>query len=138
MAAHDNRGRLTVNLDGAWRLYSNRLPVAGRALGTVTVGGETGALAYIESTGVYVRVNAGTMLSLPQRKVTKAIDEARTGSGGAGRGQGARAADGVTGTYRVNITIDAAHDEIARQLGGGDRSLGIRLALAQSVTPKSI
>jgi len=82
-AAHPSRGVLTVDLDGPWRLYANRLPATGIALGTVTTArGETGALVYIERTGVYVRLNAGCMISLPLRKIQAAIDAARKAVGG--------------------------------------------------------
>ncbi len=53
---------------------------------------------------------------------------ATDGRGGAGRGQGLKAADGATNLQRVNITIDAECDEIAKR-AGKDRSTGIREAL---------
>lgn len=128
---HDNRGRLTVDLGGNWRLYANNLPVAGKALGLVTKDETTGALVHIESTGVYVRLNAGAMVALPQAKVQAAIDAARAGShGGPGRGQGLKAADGATGLKRTNITIDDDSKAILRGFGDGDLSLGIRRAAA--------
>ena len=129
---HDNRGRLSVDINGSWRLYTTYLPTGARAIGVVTSNGETGALVQMQ-TGIYARVNAGAVVSLPQRKVTQALETERTGSGGPGRGQGAKAADGVTNGQRYNITLDQASDETARQLGGGERSLGIRRALAHAV-----
>ena len=129
---HDNRGRLTVELGGGrWRWYANSIPSGSRCLGTVTTAhGETGALIFT-STGVYARLNAGAMASLPQAKVQAAIDAARAGShGGPGRGQGAKAADGATGLERKNITIDPASAETLRAFGDGDLSLGIRRAAA--------
>lgn len=75
---HTNRGRLTVDVNGKWRLYANILPQSAVALGTVTTQrGETGALIYIERTGIYARLNAGSIVSLPQVKVQAAIDAAR-------------------------------------------------------------
>lgn len=128
---HDNRGRLTVDLGGNWRLYATHLPATGKALGLVTNGGMTGALVYIERTGVYVRLNAGASVALPQAKVQAAIDAARAGShGGPGRGQGLKAADGATGLKRTNITIDDDSKDILRAFGDGDLSLGIRRAAA--------
>ena len=56
----------------------------------------------------------------------------RAGSGGPGRGQGAKAADGVTNVARYNVTLDAVSESVARQIGGGDRSLGIRRALGKA------
>lgn len=137
MAAHDNRGRLVVDLGGNWRLYTTYLPAGARAIGVINSNGETGALVQTAS-GIYARVNAGAVISLPQRKVMQVIEQERTGSGGAGRGQGAKAADGVTNVARYNVTLDAQSEAIARKLGDGDRSLGIRRALAQAVSPKAV
>lgn len=50
--------------------------------------------------------------------------------GGAGRGQGVKAADGATGLKRRTISIDDASAEILRQFGDGELSLGIRRAAA--------
>ena len=126
---HNNRSRLAVDLGGKWRLYTNTLPANSRALGTVTSEGyDTGALVLIEATGLYVQVNAGSIRSLPKSKVAAALAEVRTGSGGPGRGQGIKAADGATGLKRTNITIDAASAETLRAFGDGDLSLGIRRA----------
>lgn len=129
MAAHDNRGRLTVDLSGKWRLYSPVIPAHSRAIGTITREGyDTGALVLIEATGLYVQANAGVIRSLPQSKVAAALAEVRTGSGGPGRGQGIKPADGATGLKRTNITIDAESAATLRAFGDGDLSLGIRRA----------
>ena len=129
---HNQRGRLTVDLGGKWRLYTNTLPANSRALGTVTREGyDTGALVLIEATGLYVQVNAGCLRSLPQSKVEAAVYAARAGShGGPGRGQGIKAADGATGLKRRNISIDDASADTLRRFGDGDLSLGIRRAAA--------
>lgn len=50
--------------------------------------------------------------------------------GGAREGSGPKPADGARDMSRVNITIDAKSDAIAKEIGEGDRSLGIRRALA--------
>lgn len=53
----------------------------------------------------------------------------RAGShGGAGRGQGLKAADGATALRRFNVTLDDKSVNILRHLGGGELSLGIRRA----------
>lgn len=71
---HNNRGRLTVALGGAWRLYSSTIPDGSQALGTITRGlGDSGALVRINSTGIYVQINAGVSRMLPQEKVIAAI-----------------------------------------------------------------
>lgn len=50
--------------------------------------------------------------------------------GGARVGTGPKPVDGAKGMTRVNISIDGHSDSIAKELGEGDRSLGIRRALA--------
>lgn len=133
---HTNRGRLIVDLGGKWRLYANTIPSSGVALGTVTKDDATGALVFIERTGIYVRLNAGAMVVLPQVKVQAAIDAARAGShGGAGRGQGIKAADGAANLKRTNITIDPASADTLRAFGDGDLSLGIRRAATHIKNP---
>ena len=68
----DNRARLTVRLEAAWRLYTNPVP-GWEMLGTVERGtGDVGALAR-SPMGVYQQVNAGVCRSLDQRKVIAAI-----------------------------------------------------------------
>ncbi len=52
------------------------------------------------------------------------------GRGGAREGAGPKTADGARGVSRYNVSLDDASDQIARKLGDGDRSLGIRRALA--------
>lgn len=131
MGGHQNRGRLTVDLGGKWRLYTSTLPTNSRALGTITRDiGDTGALVQIEATGLYIQVNAGAVRTLPQSKVVAALAEVRTGQGGPGRGQGIKASDGATGLKRTNITIDPGSAETLRAFGDGDLSLGIRRAAA--------
>jgi len=128
---HNQRGRLTVDLGGNWRWYANIIPAGSQCLGTVTTAnGETGALIFTAS-GIYARLNAGALVSLPQAKVQSAVDAARAGThGGPGRGQGVKAADGATGLKRVNVSLDEASIAAAKKLGDGEVSLGIRRALS--------
>ncbi len=71
----DNRSRIMVDRNGAWRLYATTIPARSRALGTVTRGtGDTGALVLIEATGIYVQVNASVIRTLDQRKVRAALE----------------------------------------------------------------
>lgn len=75
---HTNRGRITVDIDGRWGLYTNTIPTGSLALGTITRDiGDTGALVQIKATGVYVQVNAGVVRTIPQAKIKAAIDAAR-------------------------------------------------------------
>jgi len=75
MTTHPNRGRLTIDTDGNWRIYTATLPPGAEALGVVTRDSGSGALALIEATGLYVQVNAGAIRSLPQHKIAAAIEE---------------------------------------------------------------
>ena len=116
---HTNRGRLTVNIDGKWRLYTNTIPGGAEALGTVTQGeGDTGALVKLSS-GLYVQINAGVLRNLDGRKVAAAL-------GTAGR------PSEMTGGKRVNVYLDAESISIASSLGKGNVSEGIRKALKQA------
>ena len=115
---HENRGRLTVNIDGNWRLYTNTIPSDADALGTVTqVEGDAGALVKLPS-GLYVQINAGTMRNLDGRKVAAAL-------GTAGRPYE------MSGGKKVNTYLDAESIAIAQRLGDGNVSEGIRKALKQ-------
>ncbi len=58
------------------------------------------------------------------------------GRGGAGRGQGVKAADGAKNLKRRNITIDDDSADALRAFGDGDLSLGIRRAAAHIKIPK--
>lgn len=131
---HNQRGRLTVNLGGNWRIWSTTIPPGSLALGTVSRDGsfsESGVLVKVESTGLYAQINAGVLRTLPQAKVAAAIEAARAGSqGGPGRGQGIKAADGATNLKRVNVSLDEASIEALRRFGDGELSLGIRRAAA--------
>ena len=71
---HEQRGRITVNLNGNWRLYSNILTYTAKGLGTVIADGETGALIYFSQTKIYARLNAQVIKPLNQRKVIAAIE----------------------------------------------------------------
>ncbi|MBK7542811.1 MAG: hypothetical protein IPI57_13775 [Candidatus Competibacteraceae bacterium] len=67
---HENRGRLTANPAGNWRLYSETLPDGATPIGTVTRdGNDTGALVRFQSTGRYAQVNCGAVRNLDGRKV---------------------------------------------------------------------
>ena len=114
---HNNRGRLVVDTNGNWRLYTNTIPANSTALGTVTRDeGDTGALVRMNATGAYVQVNAGAIRSLDGRKVAAAL-------GTAGRPVE------MAGGKRRNIYLDAASREKAERIGNGNVSEGIRIAL---------
>lgn len=71
-----NRGRITIDPSGAWRLYATTIPAGADVLGTVTQGAETGALIRCRGTGLYAQLNAGAVRSLDQRKVSAAMGAA--------------------------------------------------------------
>lgn len=74
MIAHTNRGRITVDPKGAWRLYTLTVPPDSTVVGVIARGlGDRGALVRINRTGEYVQVNAGAVRSLPQNKVIAAV-----------------------------------------------------------------
>lgn len=116
---HQNRVRLTVDPGGNWRLYTNSMPAGCTALGTVTRGGETGALVITEA-GIYSMLNERVYSTLDQRKVNAALDPED------GRGRPTE----MDGGKRRNIYIDAASWDMALNLGDGNASVGIRKALA--------
>ena len=130
---HNNRGRLAVDLGGAWRIYwgNGPVPSGAQALGTVTRDvGDTGALLRMPG-GNYAQGNAGVVRTLDSRKAAAAIEAAEPRRGGARQGGGVKPADGAQGVIRKNVTLDQASIDALRTLGGGDLSLGIRLAAAK-------
>jgi hypothetical protein len=71
---HTARGRLAVDTNGNWRLYTNTTPENSTPIGTVTRDEfDTGALVRIEATGIYVQINAGSLRTLDQRKIKAAL-----------------------------------------------------------------
>lgn len=117
---HSNRGRVTVDVNGNWRLYTNTIPSDAKAIGTITQGeGDTGALVKLPS-GLYVQINAGTMRNLDGRKVAAAL-------GTAGR------PSEMAGGKKVNTYLDVESVAIATKLGNGNVSEGIRKALKHAV-----
>lgn len=70
-----NRGRLTVDLHGAWRLYTLTIPPGSHALGTVSRSVGKGALVRT-AVGELVQVNAGAITTLDQRKAEEALRQA--------------------------------------------------------------
>lgn len=112
--------KITVDANGNWRLYTNTIPANSTPLGTVTRDDtDTGALVRIDTTGLYVQVNAGATRSLDGRKVAAAL------------GTAGRPAEMDKGR-RVNTYLDADSLAIAAKLGSGNVSEGIRIALKQS------
>ena len=118
---HPNRGRLLVDLAGAWRLYLPSVPAGYRALGTVTRDGVKGALVLDEATGLYAQVNENVAQQLDQRKVKAAINPRAPG-------RPTEIDDG----QRVHVYLDATSAAIASRLGEGNMSAGIRLALERA------
>lgn len=117
MIAHTNRGRLSVDVGGKWRLYTNTIPAGAEAIGVVSRGelGDMGALVKLAN-GNYVQINAGVIRRLDGRKIAAAL-------GGAGR-----PAELENGK-RVNVYLDADSLSIAAEVGNGNVSEGIRRAL---------
>lgn len=116
--AHPNRGRLLVNLRGDWRAYCNAVPDGATAIGTLTRGGETGALIRL-SDGTYSMGVGELLYSIDGRKVAAAL------------GHSGRPVEIQSGR-RVNIYLDADSVRAAKKIGDGNLSLGIRLALRRA------
>lgn len=118
---HNNRGRLTVEVGGKWRLYTNTIPSGAEAIGVVSRGdiGGTGALIKFSATGQYAQLNAGAILALDGRKVAAAL-------GTTGR------PTTMEGGKRVQVYLDADSLAIASTIGNGNVSEGIRKALQRS------
>lgn len=68
---HNNRGRLTVQPGGNWRIYTHQL-AGWQMLGTVQRGMSIGALGE-SPIGVLAQINAGAVTSLDQRKARAAL-----------------------------------------------------------------
>ena len=130
---HNNRGRLAVDIGGAWRLYwSGPTPYDLHAIGTVTRSdGETGALFESLRGAGYWQGNVRALKRVDQDKVRAAIEAARPRRGGARPGCGVKPADGAQGVIRKNVTLDQPSIDALRALGDGDLSLGIRRAAAK-------
>lgn len=119
---HENSGRLTVDPNGKWQLYAPTLPPGAVALGTVRrENGDEGALIRFEITGRYAQLNAGAARTLDGRKVAAAL------------GHGGRPVE--IGVKRVNVTLDNATIERAREIGAGNLSEGLRRAVAEFADP---
>lgn len=71
---HDQRGRVTVDTAGKWRLYWGNapLPTGAEGIGVVQTANDGGALIRLLS-GTYVQGNYGGIKTLPQDKVAAAI-----------------------------------------------------------------
>jgi len=71
----NGQGQITVQKNGNWLIYINRVPEGMEPLGTVTRSetGEVGALMRVTATGVYVQVNGGAVRSLDQRQVLSGL-----------------------------------------------------------------
>lgn len=74
---HQGKRRLQVNPGGDWQQHTDALPAGCRALGTVTLGPETGALIFNETTQEYALLNDRGRLLLNLRKVQAALRNAR-------------------------------------------------------------
>lgn len=120
---HENRSRVTVDVDGNWRLYTNSVPGGCTVLGTVSRDGETGALVVTEA-GIYSMLNARVYRGLDQRKVKAAL----------GVSQDVGRPVELDGGKRVQVYLDSKSLAIASKLGNGNTSEGIRLALSIAAT----
>lgn len=89
-------------------------------IGMVSVGDDTGRLLRNSRSGTYVMHIGGAIRSLDQRKVLAALSGSNA----------TKMADGG----RRNVYMSDADAEHLKQLGGGNLSEGIRLAVAKTRT----
>lgn len=123
---HSSRSRLTVDINGQWRLYTSTLPADAVPLGTITCDGyDTGALVRFEATGLYAQVNTKAIRNLDGRKVAAAL------------GLSGRPQQLIEGR-RVNVYLDALSIATAAKLGNGNVSDGIRQALTHAASSPNI
>ena len=118
---HDNRSRVKIEPDGDWTLFTSRasIPAGAEVLGVVTRGnGDSGALVRIANGG-YVQINDGAMIVLDGRKVTSALGLKSNG--------GRR--EMMDGGKRVNVYLTEEAIARAKEIGNGNVSEGIRVAL---------
>lgn len=116
--SHENRSRITIEQPGKPRLYQATDLPGWEVVGTVTRGdGDIGALVRNLAIGNYAQANAGVIRTLDQRKVRAAIDPA---------------AKKLEGGKRINVYLDEASLAKAAELGNGNVSEGIRIALAKA------
>lgn len=117
---HGNRGRVTINPDGDWTLFTSRasIPAGAEVLGVVKSGTIAGALVRMASGG-YVQINNGVMKTLDGRKVSSALGLKSNG----GR------KETMDGGKRITIYLSEGDIALAKSLGNGNVSEGIRTAL---------
>lgn len=118
---HENRGRVTINPDGDWTLFTSRasIPADSEVLGVVKrSNGDCGALVRIANGG-YVQINDGVMIALDGRKVASALGLKSNG----GR------KETMDGGKRITIYLSEGDIALAKSLGNGNVSEGIRTAL---------
>lgn len=73
-----HRSRVTVEISGKPALYNPTALPGWDVVGTVTDAMGTGALVRNQDTGVYCRANAGSLRSLPQKKILAALPDTYT------------------------------------------------------------
>ncbi len=69
-----NRGRYEIEIGDGWKRFSDPIP-ASNMLGVVRIGEVEGALVRHVSTGDFLLVRAGRVMTLLARKVEAAIEE---------------------------------------------------------------
>lgn len=67
------RSRISVEIPGNPELYISVVPPGWEVIGVVTDAEGAGALVRNRDNGVYCRINAGALRSLPQRKIQAAL-----------------------------------------------------------------
>ncbi|QEL55569.1 hypothetical protein [Chromobacterium paludis] len=115
----DSRSRIHIEQPGKPRLYQLSDLPGYQMVGVIHQGNRTGALVRHTASGVYGMAYRNEVRPLDQRRVKAAL----------GIPNGAGAPPKLQGGSRKNVYLDTASIEIARKLGHGNLSEGIRKAL---------
>ncbi|OHX10401.1 hypothetical protein [Chromobacterium sphagni] len=118
----DSHTRIHIEQPGKPRLYQLYELPGYETIGVVTLGSRAGALVRNWNSGIYYMATAGVLRLLDQRRIKAAL----------GISNGAGAPARLNGGGRKNVYLDAESIKIARQLGNGNLSEGIRIALKQT------
>ncbi|WP_110647591.1 hypothetical protein [Salinicola peritrichatus] len=116
--SNQNRKRIIIQAGESSLMYPTAKVPSYDDLGLVSVGDDTGRLLRNKRSGTYVMYIGGATRSLDQRKVRSAL--------GIGPGR----PEQMQGGRRRNVYMSDADADYLRQIGNGNLSEGIRVAVA--------
>ncbi len=74
---HLKKGKIIIDLDADWSLYTDAIPQGSIALGVITQEQQTGALVYFEESQEYLMIQSEQIYRLLAYKVRAAIQQAQ-------------------------------------------------------------